>query len=262
MNLTEKLFGMHGKVAAITGGARGIGAETARTLASAGAAIAILDVLVSEGRQLVEEIGMAGGKAAFWPLDVTCEDEVQRTFSKLVSQFGRLDVLVNNAGIDGPNLPTHEITLAQWQRVMDVNVNGVFLCTRYAIPHIEAAGGGSIVNLSSMYGIVGGPDVPAYHASKAAVRMMAKTDAMLYAAKNIRANSVHPGYIRTPMLEEAFRQMQRDPEASFGYMATQVPLARIGSPVDVAAGILYLVSPAGSYVTGAELVIDGGYTAR
>jgi NAD(P)-dependent dehydrogenase (short-subunit alcohol dehydrogenase family) len=262
MSITEQLFGMHGKVAAITGAARGIGAQTARTLASAGAAVAILDVLVNEGRQLVEEIRAEGGKAAFWQLDVTHEHDVERVFGEIVVQFGRLDVLVNNAGIDGPNVPTHETTLAQWQRVMDVNVNGVFLCTRQAIPHIEAAGGGSIVNLSSMYGIVGGPDVPAYHASKAAVRMMAKTDAMLYAAKNIRANSVHPGYIRTPMLEEAFKQMGRDPDQSFDYMATLVPLAQIGNPIDIAAGILYLVSPAGRYVTGAELVIDGGYTAR
>jgi len=113
-----------------------------------------------------------------------------------------------------------------------------------------------------MYGIVGGPDVPAYHASKAAVRMVAKVDAMLYAAKNIRANSVHPGYIRTPMLEEAFRQMGQDPDRAFEYMQTNVPMAKIGSPRDIAAGILYLVSPAGRYVTGAELVIDGGFTAR
>lgn len=262
MNMMEELFGMSGKVAAITGAARGIGAQTARTLAAAGARVAILDVLADAGEQLAAEIREQGGDAAFWLLDVTDEDAVARVFGEMVGRFGRLDVLVNNAGIDGSNLPTHEMTLAQWQRVMDVNVNGVFLCTRAAIPHLEAAGGGSIVNLSSMYGIVGGPDVPAYHASKAAVRMMAKTDAMLYAAKNIRANSVHPGYIRTPMLEEAFVQMGRDPDQSFDYMATLVPLARIGSPRDIAAGILFLVSPAGRYMTGAELVIDGGYTAR
>jgi len=262
MNLIEELFDMRGKVAAITGAARGIGAQTARTLAAAGAAVAILDVLSKEGEALAEEITAQGGKAAFWTLDVTREADVERVLGEIVGRFGRLDVLVNNAGIDGPNAPTHELTLEQWQRVQDVNVNGVFLCTRHAIPHIEAAGGGSIVNLSSMYGIVGGPDVPAYHASKAAVRMMAKVDAMLYAAKNIRANSVHPGYIRTPMLEEAFRRMGQDPDQAFDYMQTAVPLGKIGIPRDIAAGILYLVSPAGRYVTGAELVIDGGYTAR
>ncbi|WP_321801312.1 SDR family NAD(P)-dependent oxidoreductase [Caballeronia sp. J97] len=262
MNLIEELFDMRGKVAAITGAARGIGAQTARTLAAAGASVAILDVLSKEGEALAGEITAQGAKAAFWALDVTREADVKRVFGEIVGRFGQLDVLVNNAGIDGPNVPTHELTLEQWQRVQDVNVNGVFLCTRHAIPHIEAAGGGSIVNLSSMYGIVGGPDVPAYHASKAAVRMMAKVDAMLYAAKNIRANSVHPGYIRTPMLEEAFRRMGQDPDQAFDYMQTAVPLGKIGIPRDIAAGILYLVSPAGRYVTGAELVIDGGYTAR
>lgn len=116
--------------------------------------------------------------------------------------FGRLDILINNAGIDGTNAPTYELSVAQWQRVMDVNVTGTFLCTKHAIPHLGRADGGSIVNVSSMYGIVGGAEVPPYHASKAAVRMMAKTDAVLYAGKNIRAISVHPGYIRTPMMEE------------------------------------------------------------
>jgi NAD(P)-dependent dehydrogenase (short-subunit alcohol dehydrogenase family) len=262
MNLVQSLFDMSGKVAAITGASRGIGAETARTLAAAGAAVAILDVLAPQGEALAEEIRAQGGQAAFWRLDVTSEADVARVFAEISARFGRLDVLVNNAGIEGDNIPTHEITLAQWQRVQDVNVNGVFLCTRQAIPLIEAAGGGSVVNLSSMYGIVAGPDVPAYHASKAAVRMMAKVDAMLYAAKNIRANSVHPGFIRTPMLEESFRRIGQDPDQVFGYMQTLVPLAKIGNPSDIAAGILYLVSPAGRYVTGAELVIDGGYTAR
>ena len=208
------------------------------------------------------EMHAAGRAFHAYPVDVADHDSCQQCIEKIVRDVGPVDSLVNNAGIEGHNVPTHELTLAQWQRVQDVNVNGVFLCTRAAIPHIDAAGGGSIVNLSSMYGIVGGPDVPAYHASKAAVRMMAKVDAMLYAAKNIRANSVHPGYIRTPMLEEAFRQMGQDPDRAFEYMQTNVPMAKIGSPRDIAAGILYLVSPAGRYVTGAELVIDGGFTAR
>ncbi|WP_179405087.1 SDR family NAD(P)-dependent oxidoreductase [Burkholderia guangdongensis] len=262
MSLIEQLFDMRGKVAAITGAARGIGAETARTLAAAGAAVAILDVLAEEGEALAGAIRAEGGQATFWRLDVTHEADVARVFGEIVGRFGRLDVLVNNAGIEGDNIPTHEISLERWKRVQDVNVNGVFLCTRAAIAHIDAAGGGSIVNLSSMYGIVGGPDVPAYHASKAAVRMMAKVDAMLYAAKNIRANSVHPGYVRTPMLEESFTRMGQDPDQVFAYLQTGVPLGKIGSPRDIAAGILYLVSPAGRYVTGAELVIDGGYTAR
>ena len=261
MTFPQQLFDMSGKVTAITGGARGIGAQTARTLAAAGSAIAVLDILTESGEQLVAQINEAGGKAAFWKLDVTQEEDVQRVFGEIGARFGRLDVLVNNAGIEGVNLPTHEMTLQQWQKVIDVNVTGVFLCTKYAIPRLIAAGGGSIVNLSSMYGLVGGPDVPAYHASKGAVRLMAKTEAMLYATQNIRANSVHPGFIRTPLLEEAFAKLG-DPEQIFEHMKTLVPLARIGDPQDIAAGILYLVSPAGRYVTGTELVIDGGYTAR
>jgi NAD(P)-dependent dehydrogenase (short-subunit alcohol dehydrogenase family) len=261
MTFPQQLFDMSGKVTAITGGARGIGAQTARTLAAAGSAVAVLDLLTESGEQLVAEINEAGGKAAFWRMDVTQETEVARVFGEIAARFGRLDALVNNAGIEGANLPTHEMTLQQWQKVIDVNVTGVFLCTKYAIPHLLAADGGSIVNLSSMYGLVGGPDVPAYHASKGAVRLMAKTEAMLYAAQNIRANSVHPGFIRTPLLEEAFAKLG-DPEQIFAHMKTLVPLAKIGDPQDIAAGILYLVSPAGRYVTGTELVIDGGYTAR
>jgi len=218
-------------------------------------------VLTEPGEKLVAEINESGGRAAFWKMDVTQEENVQRVFGEIATRFGRLDALVNNAGIEGANLPTHEMTLQQWQKVIDVNVTGVFLCTKYAIPHMLTAGGGSIVNLSSMYGLVGGPDVPAYHASKGAVRLMAKTEAMLYAAQNIRANSVHPGFIRTPLLEEAFEKLG-DPEQIFAHMKTLVPLAKIGDPQDIAAGILYLVSPAGRYVTGTELVIDGGYTAR
>lgn len=261
MTFPHQLFDMSGKVTAITGGARGIGAQTARTLAAAGSAIAVLDVLTEPGEKLVAEINESGGRAAFWKMDVTQEENVQRVFGEIATRFGRLDALVNNAGIEGANLPTHEMTLRQWQKVIDVNVTGVFLCTKYAIPHMLTAGGGSIVNLSSMYGLVGGPDVPAYHASKGAVRLMAKTEAMLYAAQNIRANSVHPGFIRTPLLEEAFEKLG-DPEQIFAHMKTLVPLAKIGDPQDIAAGILYLVSPAGRYVTGTELVIDGGYTAR
>lgn len=261
MTFPQQLFDMSGKVTAITGGARGIGAQTARTLAAAGSAVAVLDLLTESGEQLVAEINEAGGKAAFWRMDVTQETEVARVFGEIATRFGRLDALVNNAGIEGANLPTHEMTLQQWQKVIDVNVTGVFLCTKYAIPHLLAAGGGSVVNLSSIYGLVGGPDVPAYHASKGAVRLMAKTEAMLYAAQNIRANSVHPGFIRTPLLEEAFAKLG-DPEQIFAHMKTLVPLAKIGDPQDIAAGILYLVSPAGRYVTGTELVIDGGYTAR
>jgi len=261
MEYPYQLFDLRGKVAAITGGARGIGAETARMLAAAGAKVAVLDVLEADGQATVERICAEGGEAAFWKLDVTSEDNVNRVFAAIADRFGALTILVNNAGIEGTNEPTHQVTLEQWQQVMAVNVTGTFLCTKHAIPHMERAGGGAIVNVSSMYGIAAGPDVPPYHASKAAVRMMAKTDAMLYAGKGIRANSIHPGYIRTPMLEHV-AQVSGQGEALFDYLGAQTPAGKIGQPRDIAAGILYLVSDAARYVTGAELVVDGGYTAR
>ena len=261
MEYPYQLFDLRGKVAAITGGARGIGAETARMLAAAGAKVAVLDVLEADGQATVERICAEGGEAAFWKLDVTSEDNVNRVFAAIADRFGALTILVNNAGIEGTNEPTHQVTLEQWQQVMAVNVTGTFLCTKHAIPHMERAGGGAIVNVSSMYGIAAGPDVPPYHASKAAVRMMAKTDAMLYAGKGIRANSIHPGYIRTPMLEHV-AQVSGQGEALFDYLGAQTPAGKVGQPRDIAAGILYLVSDAARYVTGAELVVDGGYTAR
>lgn len=261
LNPISRLFSLTGKVALVTGAARGIGAATAQLLAAAGAKVAVLDVLDEAGQATVRDIDPTGAAARFWRLDVSDESAVTRVFAEVEAHFGRIDILVNNAGIDGANVPTHELTLEQWERVMRINVTGTFLCTKYAIAPMERAGGGAIVNLSSMYGIVGGPDVPAYHASKAAVRMMAKTDAMLYAGKNIRANSVHPGFIRTPMTEDAMKKLG-DVEQVFAGMSKLVPMERIGAAEDIAAGILYLVSDAGRYVTGAELVIDGGYTAR
>lgn len=261
MEYPYTLFDLRGKVAAITGGARGIGAEAARMLAAAGAKVAVLDVLEADASATAAGICAEGGEAASWKLDVASEDDVKRVFADIAARFGGLDILVNNAGIEGTNEPTHQVTLEQWQRVIDVNVTGTFLCTKHAIAHMERAGGGAIVNVSSMYGIVGGPDVPPYHASKAAVRMMAKTDAMLYASKGIRANSVHPGYIRTPMLEHVARASGQG-EALFDYLAGQTPAGKVGEPRDIAAGVLYLVSDAARFVTGTELVIDGGYTAR
>ncbi|MFC3106582.1 SDR family NAD(P)-dependent oxidoreductase [Undibacterium arcticum] len=261
MNPISRLFSLTGKVALITGAARGIGAATAQMLAAAGAKVAILDLLEETGTATASEIDPTGATARFWRLDVSDEAAVDRVFGEVEAHFGRIDILVNNAGIDGENIPTHELSLAQWERVMRINVTGTFLCTKHVIAAMERAGGGAIVNLSSMYGIVSGPDVPAYHASKAAVRMMAKTDAMLYATRNIRANSVHPGFIRTPMLEEAFSKLG-DVEQVFAGMSKLVPMERVGAPEDIAAGILYLVSDASRFVTGTELVIDGGYIAR
>ena len=250
-----------GKTAMVTGGAMGIGRATCLRLAQEGARVAVTDTLVPQGRDVVAAITAAGGQAGFWHLDVSREAEVDQAIEDIVQAFGRLDILVNNAGISGVNKPTHEVTEAEWDRLMAVNVKGVFFCTKHAVPYMLQSGSGSIINLSSIYGIVGAPDVPAYHASKGAVREMSKTDAMLYAKNNIRVNSVHPGFIWTPMVEN-FAQSQGDAAAARAALDALHPLGHLGEPDDIAWGIVYLASDEARFVTGSELVIDGGYTAR
>jgi NAD(P)-dependent dehydrogenase (short-subunit alcohol dehydrogenase family) len=252
---------VQGKVALVTGGALGIGRATCLLLAREGASVAVTDVLAAEGEKLVQQISEAGGVARFFRLDVASEENVRAVVHQVVAAFGRLDILVNNAGIAGANKPTHEVTEEEWDRVTAVNVKGVFFCTKHAIPHLRRAGGGGIVNLSSIYGLVGAPDVPPYHASKGAVRLMTKTDALLYAREGIRVNSVHPGYIWTPMVENHLKSLG-DVEEGRKALAELHPVGRVGEPDDIAYGILYLASDEARFVTGSELVIDGGYTAR
>lgn len=249
------------KVALITGAAMGLGKATAELLAHEGAHVAVTDVDDPAGEQVAKSIRKAQTDARYWHLDVSDEDNVRSVVDAVVSAFGPIDILVNNAGISGVNKPTHEVDAADWQRVMDVNVNGVFYCTKHVVPHMQANGGGSIVNLSSIYGLVGGPDVPPYHASKGAVRLMTKTDALLYASDQIRVNSIHPGYIWTPMVENHLQTMG-DVEERRKEVAALHPLGHMGDPEDVAYGVLYLASPESRFVTGTELVIDGGYTAQ
>lgn len=253
---------VEGKVAIVTGAAQGIGRAIARLLASEGAAVAVTDVQAQVGEAAAEGIRGAGGKARFWQLDVSHEAEVARVFPAVVEEFGRLDILVNNAGIVGSNSKTVDLTEAELDAVMAVNVKGTFFCTKHAVPLMRRAGGGSIVNLSSVYGIVASPHVPAYHASKGAVRLMSKSDALAYAEDGIRVNSLHPGFIWTPMLEAGAQVPGVAPEAVHSAMLNLHPLGRLGEPEDVAYGVLYLASDEAKFVTGSELVIDGGYTAR
>lgn len=250
------------KVAVITGGALGIGKAACKRLAEAGAKVAVTDVKDDAGKAVVNDLKKNDYEAEYWHLNVADENEVKRVFNEVSEKFGKIDVLVNNAGISGINVPTDEISEAEWDKVMDINVKGVFFCTKHAIPHIRKAGGGSIINLSSIYGIISAPDIPPYHASKGAVRLMTKTDALLYARDNIRVNSVHPGFIWTPLVEDMGKESEEGAEAFRKNLDSLHPIGHVGEPDDIAYGIVYLASDESKFVTGSELVIDGGYTAH
>jgi cyclopentanol dehydrogenase len=246
-----------GKVALISGGARGMGAAEARLFAREGARVVLGDILELEGKTVEAEIAAKGGQAAFTRLDVTREADWTRAVELAVDRFGALNVLVNNAGV-GAVSRVEETTAEAWDRVMEVNAKGVFLGTKAAIPAMRRAGGGSIINISSQLGLVGMEDSsPQYTASKGAVRLLTKTTALQYARDRIRANSVHPGPIVTPMTE----RRRADP-ATYQRMLSRIPLGRYGEADDVAYAVLYLASEESSFVTGSELVIDGGWTAQ
>ena len=253
---------LDGKVALISGGARGQGAVEARRFAREGAKVAIGDILDTEGKQVEAEINESGGECLFVHLDVISEEGWLHAVESTVARFGKLDVLVNNAGIgstrgtDGQRVTIENLTEGQWDRVMDVNAKGVFWGTKYAIPEMRKVGGGSIINISSIAGLVGGTTA-AYGASKGAVRIFTKSTAIQYAKEGIRANSVHPGVIETDMTagmlnDDAGRQVSLD----------RHPIGRLGTSEDVAYGVLYLATNESSFVTGSELVIDGGLTAQ
>ena len=250
------------KVALITGAGLGIGRATALLLAGNGAKVVVTDIDDNVGNGLVDEIMAAGGSAKFWHLDTTDEDNVQKVFSEVVRELGSIDVLVNNAGIAGVDKPTHEISLKEWETLMRVNVTGVFLCTKHVVPYMQQSSGGSIINLSSIYGLVGAGDLPPYHASKGAVRLMTKNDAITYASDNIRVNSVHPGFIWTPLVEALAEESEQGAKAFKQQLDSAHPIGHVGEPIDVAYGVLYLASDESKFTTGSELVIDGGYTAQ
>jgi NAD(P)-dependent dehydrogenase (short-subunit alcohol dehydrogenase family) len=256
------------KVAIITGGSTGIGQATAKLFALEGAKVAICDINDEDGQNCVKVINQNDEQAAYWHLDVSQAGEVARVFQEIKDKFGKIDILFNNAGISGVNKPTHEIEAQDWLKVLDINLNGVFYCEKEALKHMlanepdpQTKQRGSIIINSSIYGIVGGPDVPPYHASKGAVRLLAKTDANIYAKKGIRVNSIHPGYILTPMVENHLKSSP-DPVKAKEAVASLHPLGHMGEPNDIAFGALYLASDEAKFVTGTELVIDGGYTSH
>ncbi|MEC9287138.1 MAG: glucose 1-dehydrogenase [Chloroflexota bacterium] len=248
---------LENKVAFVSGGARGMGAAEARLFAREGAKVVIGDVLDDEGRQTEAAINEFGGECLYVALDVTSEKSWASAVAETVNRFGKLDILVNNAGVVS-RVPLEDLNVDEWDRVMDINSKGVFLGTKAAIPEMRRSGGGSIVNISSISGIAGQSYVSAvYNASKGAVRIFTKSTAIQYASEGIRANSIHPGPIDTPMT--AFRQ--GDPQAVADSIG-RIPLGRNGVPDDVAYGVLYLASDESSFVTGSELVIDGGFIAQ
>ena len=247
---------LQNKVALISGGAKGMGAVEAKLFAKEGAKIVIGDVLETEGKLIEGEINETGGECLFVPLDVTDENQWNEAVAATVRRFGKLDILINNAGIFRTSR-VEETSSTEWDQVMDINAKGVFLGAKAAIPAMREAGGGSIINLSSVAGLVGAAYSSAYSASKGAVRLFTKSTAIQYATDGVRCNSIHPGVIQTDMTKEAiadsqFKAQRLDP----------TPLARLGQPEDVAYGALYLASDESSFVTGAELVIDGGWTAQ
>ena len=248
---------LEGKVAIITGGARGQGATEARMFAQEGAKVVIGDVRDELGMQVEAEIRELGGEAVYLHLDVTNQDDWDQAIQTAEERFGKVDVLVNNAAIVlRKNI--EETTGEDWDNIMDINAKGVFLGTKAAIPAMRRAGGGSIINISSISGLVSiGP--PAYIATKGAVRLFTKSTAIQHAADNIRANSIHPGSVDTDMRRDG---MTNQTEEEIQARVDQIPLGRVGTTEDISYGALFLASDESSFMTGSELVIDGGYTAK
>ncbi len=247
---------LDGKVAIITGGSRGMGAEEARLFGREGAKVVIGDLSEDEGRQLEAELNETGAEALFLRLDVTVEEQWKEAIDTTVAQFGKLDVLVNNAGISGSFDPDLMSTEA-WDKLMEINAKGVFLGIKYAVPEMRKVGGGSVVNISSISGFVGQDSIHmGYNASKGAVRILTKSAAVQYAKDGIRVNSVHPG-LMPPMRTSV---ATADPEVREKILA-RVPMGREGRREEVGYAVLFLASDEASYITGTELVVDGGFTA-
>jgi NAD(P)-dependent dehydrogenase (short-subunit alcohol dehydrogenase family) len=258
-----------GKVAIVTGGASGIGAETARQFARHGASVVVCDVQDELGQSVAREIVEAGGVAEYRPLDVCSEEQWIALVAAAEQKYGKVDVVANIAGISGrpanvtvatgviTGVELKDQTLESWNRVMEVNSTGVFLGTKSVIPAMQRAGGGSIINISSICGIIGSFANAAYHASKGAVRIFSKSAAIQYAKDQIRVNTVHPGFVDTPMARPGLLGNE-----SGKARMDATPLGRFGKPYDIAMGCLYLASDESAWVTGLELVIDGGVIAK
>ncbi len=245
---------LDGKVALISGGASGIGAAHVRVFAAEGAKIVAGDLQEDKGRAVVEAVNNSGGEAVFVGLDVARHADWARAVHEAVSRFGKLTTLINNAGIYWPR-GTEEETLEGWNNMIAVNQTGVWLGMKAAVPAMREAGGGAIVNISSLYGLIGSPGSITYHATKGAVRLMTKSAALEYVKQGIRVNSIHPGQIDTPILGDLTPEQDAQIKAA-------TPMGRLGRPEEIAYGSLYLCSEEAAFTTGAELVIDGGWFAQ
>ena len=243
------------KVALVTGAALGMGRAHARLFAKEGAKVIVTDVNEEAGRENVEAINKDGGEAIFLKHDVASESDWKQVVEKSVETYGKVNILVNNAGIL-LSKSLEDTTVDEWDLVMNINLKGVFLGCREIIPAMNKAGGGSIVNISSIYGLIGAPDCAAYEASKGGVRLLTKAAAVDLIKHNIRVNSIHPGMIKTEMT----KGLADIPEAVAG-IAAKVLLGRMAEPEEVSKAVLFLASDESSYVHGSELVVDGGYTA-
>lgn len=253
---------LQGKTALVTGGASGIGKGIAKVFAAEGARVVVTDVNEAAGTQVTEEIRQKGGEACFVLQDVAKEAQWESVMAAAVRQYGALNILVNNAGVTERG-NCEEISFDDWKAVIDINLHGVFLGIKHGIQTMKKSGGGAIVNISSVEGLIGDPNLSAYTASKGGVRLLTKSAALLCAREgyNIRVNSIHPGVIRTTILDNHLA-VAEDPETELARLVSWVPLGVLGEPEDIAWGALYLASDEGRYLTGSELVIDGGWTAH
>ena len=253
---------LESKVAIVTGGTGGIGQAITELFAKEGAKVAVFDVAKKSAAELLDRVVSAGWQAGFYEVDITSSADVERAVPAVWRDLGPVDILVNNAAIPGTARLTHEATATDFDEVFAVNVKGTFLCTKFVVAHMLAERRkGSVVNISSTYGIVGNADIPLYHATKAAVLMMTTSDGVTYAEHGIRFNAVLPGSTRTPMALAA-ASMSLEGADYIKNLVARHPMKRQAEPIEIAQGVLFLASDEASYITGAHLAIDGGYTAQ